>query len=145
MSEKEKVLLDEESLKVLEDLVEIAVRLKESGLLDMLKILAEKSTDIFAYISTEVPIHRLLALGDAATAAAAKLKPEEVVEMKINVEEATECLFKSLAAAKMTEVRPVSTLGLLRVLGDKDVQAGLGFLILLAKNLGACIRSKAQK
>ena len=145
MAEQERIILDEESLKVLEALVETAVKLKESGLLDALRVIAERSTEIFAYVANEVPLHRFAALGDAATAAIGKLKPEEVQGLKLTVEQASECLFKSLASTKVENVQPVSTFGLLRVLGDKDVQIGLGFLIAIAKNLGACIRSKAEK
>ncbi len=145
MAAQEKVLLDEESLKALEALVETAVKLKESGILDALRVIAERSAEIFAYVANEVPLHRFAALGDAATAAIGKLKPEEVLDLRLTVEQASECLFKSLASTKVENVQPVSTFGLLRVLGDKDVQIGLGFLIAIAKNLGACIRSKAEK
>lgn len=139
---EQQVLLDEESLKVLETLVEVAVKLKESGMLDMLRVLAEKSSDIFAYISNEVKVHRLMTLGDGAIAAVEKLSPEEVVTAKLNVANMSECLFKSLANVRMDKIRPISTTGLLRALGDKDVQMGLGLLMGLAKELGACVRAK---
>ncbi|MEB3844822.1 MAG: DUF1641 domain-containing protein [Desulfurococcales archaeon] len=145
MSEQEKILLDEESLKALEALIETAVKMKESGLLDALRVIAEKSSEIFAYVANEVPLHRFAALGDAATTAIGRLKPEEVISLKFTMEQASECLFKSLASTKVENIQPVSTFGLLRVLGDKDVQVGLGFLIAIAKNLGACIRQKIEK
>ena len=139
---EEKLRLDEESLKALETLVEIAVKLKETGMLDMLRVLAEKSGEIFAYIGNDVALHRLAAVGEAALHAAEKLSPDDVISMRLNVEQTSECLFRALASMRLEQVKPVSTLGALSVLRDRDVQVGLGFLVALAKQLGSCLRSK---
>ena len=65
--------------------------------------------------------------------------------MKMNLEELTYCTLNALAAAKSSEAKRVGLFGMLSALRDLDVQLGLGLLLAIAKNLGACIRSQAAK
>lgn len=138
-------LLDEEASKALESLVETAVALKRSGILDMLRIIAEKSDELLALIGNDVPTQRALGLAHAAQSGLAKLTPGEVLGAKNTIELMTACSLKAMASTKPEEVKPKGLFGMLGALRDKDVQVGLAFLLAVAKGLGACIRSQAGK
>ena len=138
-------LFDEEALKALETLVEIAVKLKESGLLDTLNFIAEKSDELLAIMANDVPLQRAAALGDAGLRALGKLETEELISVKLNMEELTTCAFKSLSDLKFEELKPVGLGGMLKVMNDKDLQMGLAMMIALGKAMGKCLRSKAEK
>ena len=134
--------INEEGLKALETLVKVAVKLKESGMLDMLYFLAEKSGEILTIIGNDVGLARAGALGHAGIAALEKLEPEEVLSIKNNLEELTTCAFKSLAEMKIEELKPVGLMGLLKAPKDEDMQYGLAMLMALGKAMGKCLKSK---
>ena len=134
------LVLGEEEVRALKTLVEVAVKLKESGILDMLRVIAEKGWELFSYFSNDLAVNRAIAIGDAAAKAIERLNPETVIALRRSVEAVTGCSLKALASVDPGTVRPVSALGLLRALGDRDVQVGLGLLVAVAKALGSCIR-----
>ena len=135
---------DEESMKALEALMEIAVYLKESGILDLLRVVAERSNELLALIGNDPAIHRATALAHGATRGITRLKPEEVVAAKQNIEKLTECTLRSMASVDPAEAKPVGLFGMLGMLRDRDVQRGLGLLLAIAKNLGACAAAGKQ-
>ena len=134
--------MNEEGVKALETLVKVAVKLKESGMLDMLYFLAEKSGDILTIISNDVGLARAGALGHAGISALEKLEPEEVLNVKTNLEELTSCAFKSLAEMKVDELKPAGLGTLLKAPSDKDLQYGLAMILALGKAMGKCLRNK---
>ncbi len=142
MAKVGEVEISEEGLKALETLVKVAVKLKESGMLDTLYFIAEKSGELLSIISNDVGLARAGALGHAGISALEKLEPEEVITIKSNLEELTACAFKSLAETNLEELKPVGLTGLLKVMNDKDMQYGLAMLIALGKAMGKCLRSK---
>lgn len=142
MAKVGEVEISEEGLKALETLVKVAVKLKESGMLDTLYFIAEKSGELLSIISNDVGLARAGALGHAGISALEKLEPEEVLTIKSNLEELTACAFKSLAETNLEELKPVGLTGLLKVMNDKDMQYGLAMLIALGKAMGKCLRSK---
>lgn len=135
---------DEESMKALEALMEVAVYLKESGILDLLRIVAERSSELLALIGNDPAVHRASALAGGATRGITRLKPEEIVAAKQSIEKLTECTLRSIAAVDPAEAEPVGLFGMLGALRDRDVQRGLGLLLAIAKNLGACTAAKKQ-
>jgi len=145
--EKEKLdmLINEEGVKALETLIEVAVKLKDSGLLDTLNFIAERSGELLTIISNDVPLQRATALGDAGLRALGKLEPQEVVNIKFNMEELTTCAFKALSNLKLEELKPVGITGLLKAGNDKDLQLGLAMMMALGKAMGKCLREKVEK
>ncbi|ALL01907.1 hypothetical protein Pyrde_1864 [Pyrodictium delaneyi] len=135
---EETIQFDEEGMKALETLVEVAVYLKESGILDLLRVVAERSGELLTIIANDPALHRVSALADGATRGITRLKPEEVISVKQNIEKLTECTLRSMAAVNPADVKPVGLFGMLGALRDRDVQRGLGLLLAIAKNLGAC-------
>ncbi|KSW12104.1 hypothetical protein CF15_04860 [Pyrodictium occultum] len=142
---EEALKFDEESMKALEDIIEALVYLKKSGMLDMLKFIAEKSNELFTILSRDPTLYRLLALTHGATRGINSLEPEEVVSAKLNVEGITSCTMKSMASLKPSEVKPLGLLGLMGALRDPEVQHGIGLLIAMAKHLGACLLELKKK
>ena len=132
-----------EEEKALAELVEVAVKLKESGLLGWLKAFTENADKLLALAVADETLARGLGLGHAVAEGLREPKPQEVIDAKRSVSELVSCTVKALAAAEPAKARPVGgLLGLMRALGDEDVKKGLGALIALAKHLGACLREK---
>jgi len=142
---KPRVDMDEEAAKALETLVETAVALKRSGMLDMLRVIAEKSSEILAMVGNDPSIQRALGIVHAAQSGISKVSPDEVREAKNVVELVTACGLKAMAATKPEEAKPKGLFGMMGAMRDKDVQMGLALMLLVAKNLGACIRQQAAK
>ncbi|MEB3773790.1 MAG: DUF1641 domain-containing protein [Desulfurococcales archaeon] len=129
--------------QALKDLIEVAVALKKSGMLDLLKALSEKSEELMTLMADDIALYRALGLADAAVSAIDKVDPDDIINSKKTIEGLTMCAVKALAEAGKTEPKPVGgVFGLMGALRDKDVQVGLGLMIQIAKGLGACYRSK---
>jgi uncharacterized protein YjgD (DUF1641 family) len=125
----------------LKDLLEVAVALKKSGILGILKEVVSNLEEALAGVEEDVSVSRLLILAGSVLEAARRLDAPQVPELKINLEDASYCLFNALSKTEPAKTEGKGLMGLLSALRDPDVQAGLGFLIGIAKNLGSCIRS----
>lgn len=140
------VSLDEEAVKALETLIETAVKLKESGMLDMLRFIADKSGELLMLLGNDVGIQRALGLAHAAHSALEnRVSAQDVAGAKPLIETMTGCTIKAMAATDPAKAQPRGLFGMLGALRDKDVQMGLAVLLDLAKNLGACIRSETGR
>jgi len=130
---------NEVEVQALKDLLEVALELKRSGLLGMLKELLSSTESMMEGMQSDLSTFRLGLLLGAILEAARRLDGEKAVSLKMNTEDASYCLFNSLAATKPGEVQPKGMMGLMSALRDPDVQKGIGYLIAIAKNLGACL------
>ncbi|MCE4617979.1 MAG: DUF1641 domain-containing protein [Desulfurococcales archaeon] len=130
---------NEVEVQALKDLLEVALELKRSGLLGMLKELLSSTESIMEGMQSDLSTFRLGLLLGAILEAARRLDGEKAISLKMNTEDASYCLFNSLAATKPGEVQPKGMMGLMSALRDPDVQKGIGYLIAIAKNLGACL------
>lgn len=131
---------NELDVKALEDLLEVARALKESGLLGMLKEILANTESLMEGMQMDLSTFRLGLLLGAILEASRRLDGEEAVSLKMNTEDASFCLFRSLATTKPGEVEPKGMMGLMSALRDSDVQKGIGYLIAIAKNLGGCLK-----
>ncbi len=110
----DRILRDPEALRALEKLVDVAVKLDRSGLLDLASALAEGRIlrELLEAALTGGGLRILDSLSEAV---------KELGEVVDTV---------------LEEARPVGVMGLIRALGDPEVQRGLGRLIALLKALG---------
>ncbi len=123
--------------EALATLVRVAVKLKESGILDMLETIAEKYEELLLYTSSDRRVYHTLA---AVEAALNGMKEADPWKYKPALERTTACVFKALDAEEMKKVQPVKGIrGLLKALNDPRVAKGLGLLLYLAAKLGECI------
>ena len=137
--------LDEEAAKALESLVETAVMLKESGMLDMLRVIAEKSSEIMILLGNDVGIMRGLGLAHAAhDALENEVDGSDIGAAKPLITLMTACSIKAMGKTDVSKVKPKGMFGMLGALRDSDVQMGLAVLLEIAKNLGACIKEKRK-
>ncbi|MCE4627619.1 MAG: DUF1641 domain-containing protein [Desulfurococcales archaeon] len=136
----EKIEAGELEVQALKDLLEVAVKLKEMGIIGMLKEFLSNSEENLAGLQADVSLLRLGVLLGAMLEASRRLPGEKTASLKMNVEDASYCLFSSLADTNPAKTKKVGLTGLMGALRDPDVQKGLGFLIGMAKNLGACLR-----
>jgi len=132
--------LDEEEAQALKELVEVAVELKKTGLLGMLKDLLSDSEGAFSAILVDPSTFRLLALIAAVLEASRRIDGSQVAGVKNCVENAFYCLLDGMAKTDPAKAERRGLTGLMSALRDPDVQKGLGFVMALAKNLGACLR-----
>ncbi|RUM48106.1 MAG: hypothetical protein DSY37_00550 [Hyperthermus sp.] len=143
---EEKLRLDEESLRALETLVEVAVRLKEAGILDMLRVIAEKGEELMALLGNDVGIMRMLGLAHAAHSALEHgVTADDVAGAKRVIELLTSCGLKAMASTEPSRVKPRGLFGMMGALRDRDVQVGLSLLLDIAKNLGVCVRQRTRQ
>lgn len=131
---------NEVDVKALEDLLEVARELKKTGVLGMLKEFAESYEAMMEGMQADVSTFRLGLLLGAMLEASRRLEAEKAISLKMNTEDAAYCIFNSLAETKPSEAQPRGMMGLMSALRDPDVQKGLGYLIAIAKNLGACLK-----
>ena len=131
-----------EEISAVKELVEVAVALKKSGTLGLLKSLTENGDKLLETIAEEKAVLRLTAIGNAALEPLRGMEAEKVNDISTNVEELVKALLKALAETNPKEVPKVGMTGAIGYLRDEDVQKGLGFLLTLAKNLGAVLNEK---
>jgi len=136
----------EVEVEALKDLMEVAVELKKSGMLGMLKELLSSADEAMAGLQADPSLLRLGVLLGALLEASRRLEGEKVEKLKMNAEDASFCLLNGIASTSPAEAKKSGGLmGLMKALGDPDVQKGLGYILELAKNLGACMRSLERK
>ena len=140
----ERIEAGELEVQALKDLLEVAVKLKETGILGMLKEFLSDNEEHLSGLQADTSLIRLGFLIGALMEASRRLPSEKTPSLKMNFEDTAYCLFNSIADTKPDQTKRVGLTGLMGALRDPDVQAGLGFLIGIAKNLGACIRSMQE-
>jgi len=140
----DKVAFDEIEVQALKDLIEVAVELKKSGLLGMLKDFLTDTEDFMSSFANDRSSFRLLALLGALLEAARRLDGAQISSIKKTTEDTSYCLLNSLAEIDPAKAKPRGLGGMMSALRDPDVQKGLGFLIALAKSLGGCL-NKLEK
>ena len=119
------------------ELAEVARRLKENGILDLLRVVAENYDDIVERLSTG---------GAAVAGAIGSAFLEGVGEAEGSVYRAAgearvlgRCLVEALASARGAAPRVTGPVSLLRALQDPEVARGLSLLLGVAKVLGRCM------
>ena len=134
--------LTPEEVSAVKELAEVALALKKGGTLGILKAMTENGDKLLETVAEEKAVLRLAGIGNAALEPVRGIGPEEVEEIQVNTEELVGALLKALARTNPKEVPRVGMTAALGYLRDEDVQKGLGFLLVLAKNLGAALNGK---
>ncbi|WP_457751703.1 DUF1641 domain-containing protein [Thermococcus sp.] len=138
----EELKFTHEEVEAVKELVEVAVALKKAGILGILKSFTENGDKLLETIAEEKAVMRLTAVGNAALEPVRELELDEVRKLSWNTEELVGALLKALAKTNPKESPKVGMTAALGYLRDEDVQKGLGFLLTLAKNLGAALNGK---
>jgi len=140
-----RVNLDAEAVEALQELLEIAVELKKSGILGWLKTIAENGEKLIELAASDYHTFRLLGLLQAASDGVSKLEPAEFAEARRNTEKTVHCLMNGLRRADPAKAPKVGLLGLMGALRDPSIQRGLGLLLELARGLGECAGQQTKK
>ncbi len=143
---EEKIQVDEAGLEVaaLKELMEVAVLLKKSGMLGMVKTFLEDNEALLEAVQNDTSISRLIALVGGVMEATRRVDGAKMAYMKTNTEETVHCAFEGLASTDPVKANKMGMFGLLGALRDPDVQKGLGFVMMLLKNIGACLNAKER-
>ncbi|MEB3765449.1 MAG: DUF1641 domain-containing protein [Desulfurococcales archaeon] len=143
---EEKIRVDETGLEVaaLKELMEVAVLLKKSGILGMLKNFLSDSEALMEAFQNDTSMTRLIALLGGVMEATRRVDGAQMASMKENTEETVHCAFQGLATTDPVKANKMGMFGLLGALRDPDVQKGLGFVMMLLKNIGACLNAKEK-
>ncbi len=140
----QKVEFSEVEIEALRELVDIAVELKKTGLLGMIKELLSDTESVLHAILSDTSTLKLVAMIGAVLEASRRLDDSKVPSLKKGVETTSYCLFESLSETDPAKAEPKGLMGAMNALRDPDVQKGLGFLLALAKNLGGCLRRQEK-
>jgi len=133
----------EELAKAIERLADAIAKLQETGLLGIAVALAEKGEEVLELGANDRRMHHAMAAADAALNALEDVDP---IVFKENVEAMSECTMKALNSPDfLKHAKPVGLLGLLKVMKDPDITAGLGVMLYLAKVMGSCLRQKMEQ
>ena len=128
--------------QALAELLDAVVNLKRSGILGMLSYLADKAEESFLAAATDPALMRLLALLSSVTYGIMNVDTSDLSNAQNNLTDLTSCAMESLGKLDLSKPKSVGLLGLMRSLSDPDVSQGLGILLDIMKQLGACARSK---
>jgi uncharacterized protein YjgD (DUF1641 family) len=128
--------------QALAELLDAVVNLKKSGILGMLSYLADKAEESFLAAATDPALMRLLALLSSVTYGITNVDTNDLSNAQNNLTDLTSCAMESLGKLDLSKPKSVGLLGLMRSLSDPDVSQGLGILLDIMKQLGACARSK---
>lgn len=124
--------------KTLKELVDLAVKMKEAGILGWLKAFTGNADKLIALAAADEAFARSLGIAHAISEGVTEPETNELINAKKSIKELSACTLKALASFEVSNVKPVrGILGLLKALGDEDVKMGLGALIALAKGLEA--------
>ena len=134
--------LTPEEVAAVRELAEVALALKKGGTLGILKAMTENGDKLLETVAEEKALLRLMGVGNAALEPVREIETAEVREISWNTEELVRALLKALAKTDPKEAPKVGMTAALGYLRDEDVQKGLGFLLVLAKNLGAALNGK---
>jgi len=134
--------LTPEEVAAVKELAEVALALKRGGTLGLLKSMTENGDKLLETIAEEKAVLRLAGIGNAALEPVRELETDDVINLNWNTEEVVRALLKALAKTNPKEAPRVGMTAALGYLRDEDVQKGLGFLLVLAKNLGAALNGK---
>ncbi len=141
----EAVAPPEVQAEALAQLLDSIVALKKSGLLGLLTHLADKADESFLAVATDPALMRLMAVLASLSYGISKVDATDLSNAQNNLTDLSSCAFEALGKVNLSEPKKVGLMGLLRSLNDPDVSQGLGILLDLAKQLGACVRAKAPK
>mgnify|MGYP001770639646 FL=1 len=131
--------------QALAELLDALVNLKRSGLLGLLSYLADKAEESFLAAATDPALMRLLAVISSLSYGLTKVDATDLSNAQNNLTDLTSCAVEALGKVDLTTAKGVGLLGLMRSLSDPDVSQGLGVLLEIARQVGACIRAKAPK
>ncbi len=132
----------EEAGKALEELLDIMTKLKESGLLDMLKAMVERYEDLMTYMAQDRRLFKAMVMVEGALNG---IEEADAAKLKYASMGLSQCSTKALEEVMDKGVEPVGLMGLLKALRDPDVMYGLGLMIAMAKSVGKCFRENMER
>ncbi len=138
--ERNSIRMTDIEVEAMKELAEVAVQLKKSGILGMMKELLADSESKVSDLEADVALIRLLGIIGVMMRSLEMLDEKEVSKMRLNIEQSMHCLLEAMSSSDPKKAEPKGMLGLMSALRDPDVQKGLGFLISIAKNLGRCLQ-----
>ncbi|MEM3285040.1 MAG: DUF1641 domain-containing protein [Fervidicoccaceae archaeon] len=130
---------NEIEIQAIKDLLEIAVELKKSGILGMLKEMLSDSQKALSGMQADTSLLRLGVLLGAMLEASRRLNSEKIADLKENTEDTALCLLSTVSSSSPQKAPRLGILGLLKEMRDPKVQKGLGYLVELLKNMGSCL------
>ena len=138
------IVKDEFEIQALKELAEIAAEMKKAGLLEWLKVFVKEQEEFLSAFNSDPALLRGLGLLGALMDALRRLDGGEVAGVKSGIETTLYCTLHGFSNVDPAKAKPRGLTGLMGALRDPDVQKGLGFLIDLAKALGACLNKQAK-
>jgi uncharacterized protein YjgD (DUF1641 family) len=133
--------LTDDQVQALVGLLNALAQLKRSGLLGLLEHLADNADEAFLAAATDPAIMRAVGLLGALARGLERVDGDRFSDAQNVLSDVTSCLADSLGKVDVSKPRKMGLLSLSRRLSDPDVAQGLGLLLDLAKEFGACART----
>ncbi len=127
--------------EALQRLLDVAHTLHKNGVLDFIEQTAHLTPELLSYLTDP----RILKIGANISFLLHLLEMIEPTMITVMVDNFSEALSKNLTPEVFKDPPRVGLSGILRMLGDPDVQRALGFLFLLLKSFGQSIQKSGKE
>ncbi len=128
--------------KSIEELVELLLKLKESGLLDTLKAMLERYEDLMTLLAQDTRMFHAMAVMEGALNGLEEADPGKLKWATMGM---VNCLTKGMEEVYDGKVEKVGLVGLLKALREPEVMYGLGMLLTMARAMGKCMMEMEEK
>ena len=124
----------DDEINALEELLELVVKLKKTGVLDLLN----RVVDIFDRNREAAENLLTLIEGLLEGISQAYEGQEDKASLKQFMTRASKCVSETIQTTDLARAKPLGLTGILSSLRDKNVQKGIGVIFELLRQLGRC-------
>jgi uncharacterized protein YjgD (DUF1641 family) len=130
------LLYERDAIEALNTLIEVAVKLKETGLLDLLVVLADRYDEILALLNKPSVANSVMIV-DAVLDGIGQV---DVSSARPGIERASKCIVRSFSSGELKKAPRIrGILDLVRALRDPRVAKGLSLILGVAGIIGSCV------
>ncbi len=130
------LLYERDAIEALNTLIEVAVKLKETGLLDLLVVLADRYDEILALLN-KPSVANSVTIVDAILDGLGQV---DISHVRPSIERVSKCVAQSLSSSELRNAPRIhGILDLVRALRDPRIAKGLSLILGIAGVIGRCV------
>ena len=130
------LLYERDAIDALNTLIEVAVKLKETGLLDLLVVLADRYDELLSLLNKPSVANSVMIV-DAILDG---IGQADVSSARPGIERASRCIVRSFSSGELKKAPRIrGVLDLVRALKDPRIAKGLSFILGIAGVIGSCV------
>ncbi len=128
--------VSELELDALKEFLDVVVKLKQSGLLGMLKELATDPETKLSLLEADKSVIRLAGLIGILMTSLEQVDDEKMSHMRLNLKKNVKCSLEAVADTKLQESGKEN---MMQLLNDPYVQKAIVYVLSILRNFGKCI------